>query len=101
VQRCAVLASELELRPLAGMSARTRTGLAGSVRADYGDGMGVKSHVPFAGLGFRSALLHFPAELGDLPADRGDGGSQVGVGTAQSARLAAAQAAQHDQVYRA
>jgi PASTA domain len=39
-----------------------------------------------------------PAELGDLPADRGDRGVQVGVGLAQPARLAAAQTAEGDQV---
>jgi len=64
------------------------------VGADHADGPGVERDVAFAGLGLGRTLAGFPAELGDLPADRGDRGAQIGVGRAQLAGLAAVAARQ-------
>ncbi len=66
-------------------------------QGQVGDGLGVEGDGALAGVGLGGALDGVPAELGDLPADGAQGGPEVGVGAAQPAALAPAQAPGGDQ----
>jgi hypothetical protein len=61
------------------------------------DGVGVQGDGALAGVGLGGALDGVPAELGDLPADRGQRHAEVGVERAEPAALAAPQSPGADQ----